>query len=377
MTILDRYIARLYLTNVITLFVILFSFVVVIDVSLNVDRFFKAAVMLGTRDGVEPGFFRRLVIAVLVIADLWWPRLLQLFNFMLGLVLVAGMGFTCSQLVRNREFLAMLTAGISLRRVARPILVIAVGMTMIQALNQELVIPRVAPLLARDHGDAGRRGLGVTTAPLTADGRGWLYRAVSFDADSDVLTGLYIIERDEATRQAIREITADRGVWNNGGWDLENGLQRTIRTGDTTQRPPPTPISRVETSLDPTALKMNRYKEFRNALSFSQIGQILTRGEQLDSQTRTDLQRIRWGRISMMLSGLLTLVMALPFFVTRVPRNMVLQSLKCAPISIGALLLGVVGSSAMLPGIPPGLGAFLPVMVLSTAAVAISSQIKS
>ena len=375
---LDRYIARLYLTNVITLFVILFSFVIVIDVSLNVDRFFKAAVILGTSsEGVEPGFFRKLIIAVLVIADLWWPRLLQLFNFMLGLVLVAGMGFTCSQLVRHREFLAMLTAGISLRRVARPILVVAAGMTLLQALNQELVIPRVAPLLARDHSDAGQRGLGVTTAPLTADGRGWLYRAVSFDADSDVLTGVYIIERDEETRQAIREITADRAVWRDGGWDLESGLQRTIRLGEGTTRPAPEAITRVESSLDPTALKMNRYKEFRNALSFAQIGQILSRGEQLDRQTRGELQRIRWGRVSMMLSALLTLVMALPFFVTRVPKNMVLQSLKCAPISIGALLLGVIGSSAMLPGVPPGLGAFLPVMILSTAAVAVSSQIKS
>ncbi len=378
MTILDRYIARLYLTNVITLFVILFSFVVVIDVSLNIDRFFKAAVILGTSsDGVEPGFFRRFIIAVLVIADLWWPRLLQLFNFMLGLVLVAGMGFTCSQLVRHREFLAMLTAGISLRRVARPIILVAVGMTMLQALNQELVIPRIAPLLARDHSDAGQRGLGVTTAPLTADGRGWLYRAVSFDADSDVLTGVYIIERDDQTRQALREITADRAVWRDGGWDLENGLQRTIRVGEGTTRPPPEPIERVESSLDPTTLKMNRYKEYRNALSFAQIGQILARGDQLDTQTRRDLQRIRWGRLSMMISALLTLVMSLPFFVTRVPKNMVLQSLKCAPISIGALVLGVVGSSAMLPGIPPGIGAFLPVMVLSTAAVAISSQIKS
>ena len=313
-----------------------------------------------------------------MIADLWWPRLLQLFNFMLGLVMVAGMGFTCSQLVRHREFLAMLAAGVSLHRVARPILVVAGALTLVQALNQELVIPRIAPLLSRDHGDAGKRGLGATPVPLTPDGRGWIYRADSFDADAGVLHGVYILERDETTRQGVRQITATTATWNDGGWDLEDGLEQFIRRSDTATRDEkPRAVHRVETALDPATLKLNQYREYRNALSFAQAGQMLKKGATLDVQTRRDLSRVRWGRVSMMLSALLTLVIATPFFVTRVPGNMLLQSLKCAPISIGALVLGVLGSSAALPGIPPWLGAFLPVMALSTIAVAMISLVKT
>src|SRR4030095_16197065 len=110
---------------------------------------------------------RQVVIMRLLGADIWWPRLLSLFNFLLGMVLVAAMGFTCSQLVRNRELVAVLTAGKSLYRVAMPIVAVALGMTAVQGLNQELVIPRVAPLLLRDQGDAGKRNLGQSRVPPT------------------------------------------------------------------------------------------------------------------------------------------------------------------------------------------------------------------
>ena len=43
MSTLDRYIARQYLFNVAALLVLLFSFVVVVDVMLNIDRMFKVA----------------------------------------------------------------------------------------------------------------------------------------------------------------------------------------------------------------------------------------------------------------------------------------------------------------------------------------------
>ncbi len=379
MSILDRYIARQFLINVATLFVILFSFVIVIDVSLNIERFFDRAVELHTGDdGEAPGFVRKVVVTALVVADLWWPRLLQLFNFMLGLVMVAAMGFTCTQLSRHREFLAMLAAGLSLHRVGRPILAVAIGLTMIQAVNQEVMLPRIAPLLSRDHGDAGKRGLGETPVPLTPDGAGWIYRADAFDADEGVLRGVYILERDPETKQAVRQITATRATWNDGGWDLTNGREQYITRRDGSARDEqPRAVHRVETALDPATLKLNQYREYRNALSFAQAGQMLKKGSTLDPQTRRDLSRVRWGRVSMMLSALLTLIIAMPFFVTRTPGNMLVQSLKCAPISIGALVLGVLGSSAALPGIPPWLGAFLPVMALSTIAVAMISLVKT
>jgi len=372
MSLLDRYIARQFLTNIVALLVILFCFVVAVDASINIDRFARIATGMLERRGVEdPGFVRQAIATVGVIVDLWWPRLLQLFNFLLGLVLVGAMGFTCTQFVRHREFVAMLAAGQSLARVARPIMIVAIGLTVVQALNQEYVIPRIAPLLARDHASAGRDRIGSTHLPLTPDGSGRIIQARQFDADQEVLYDLFVIERasDGRPKRAIR---ADSARWDGTGWVLEGGMAE-----PRTEHGTPEPVDRIETALDPTQIKLNRYKAYRNCLSFRQTGRMLERRDLLDERTQEELMRIRWGRVSVWVCNLLTLSLAMPFFVTREPVNMARQSLKCAPISLTALMGGVLGSSAAIPGLPPAIGVFIPVMILLPAAIAVGSSVRT
>jgi len=374
MTILDRYIARQYLFNVVALLVILFSFVVVIDVSLNMDRFLRIADTLGVADtGSDPGFIRRWIVTILLIADLWWPKLLQLYNFLIGMVLVGAMGFTFSQMTRHREFVAMVAAGVGLHRVMRPVIVIALCFTALQVVNMELVIPRIAPLLVRGHGEAGSRDLGAAAVSLTLDGSGRLFRAASFDADTNTIEGVYILERDEQGK-ATRAITAKSATYRDGGWDLVSGMAQT--RGRTTIEPA-VPISRIESSLDPNELRMNRYESYSQALSFRQVSQMLDRKTLTDPVKRARYTRIKWGRFAVMLSSLLALVIAMPFYIAREPRNMVVQSLKCAPIAIISLIGGVLGASASIPGVPPALAVFIPVMLLSVIAVAQVSSMKT
>lgn len=373
MSILDRYIARQFLVNTIALFVILCGFVVVIDVIMNMDRFLRLAERVGAEQGEPAEGLRKLLMAVVLVADLWWPKLLQLYNFLLGMVLVAAMGFTGAQLTRQREFIAMMAAGIGLHRVMRPMLLVALALTGVQLLNQELVIPRIAPLLVREHRDAGRHSLGVSALALTRDGRGNLFRAETFDADTGELGGVFVMERDESQR-AVRAIRADRAVYREGGWDLVNGVAepRGRAPGAGT-----TPVDRVETSLDPDRLRMQRFESYKHALSFQQVGRMLAQDTLTDPDQRATLQRIRWGRFAMMLSGLLALVIAMPFYIQRVPTNMVVQSLKCAPVAIAALIGGILGASAAIPGIPAGIAVFLPVMILSVVAIAQVSGLKT
>lgn len=374
MTLLDRYIAKQYLINVFALTVILFSFVVVIDASLNIDEFLQRAGDLAVQRGEEtPGAVRRWIVTFLLIVDFWWPKLLQLYSFLIGMILVGAMGFTFSQLSRNREFIAMMAAGIGLHRVMKPIIVVAGFFMVLQIVNTEFLIPRVAPLLVRDHDDIGSRSLGSSVVPLTLDGSGRLFRAANFDADSNTLEGVYILERDE-NGKATRAITAAQATYNDGGWDLEDGFAR-ARGAATPQ--PELPIDRIETSLDPNTLRMNRYESYAQSLSFMQVSQMLDRPTLTDPAKRNRYARIKWGRFAVMLSALLALVISMPYFITREPRNMVMQSIKCAPIAIVALIGGVLGASATIPGLPAAIGVFIPVMILSIVAVAQTSAIKT
>lgn len=374
MSLLDRYIARQFLTNVVLLFVILFSFIVVIDVSLNIDQFMDMAKRLGAQAGEEdPGTIRKSVLSILLIADLWWPKLLQLYNFLLGMVMVGAMGFTYSQMSKSRELIALMAAGVGLHKIIKPVLLVAIGLTGFQAINQEFIIPRIAPLLVRDHEDAGDHRMSVDSVPLTKDGQGRLFRAAAFDANTNTLEGLYILERDENGHTA-RSITAESATYQNGGWDFVNATAQS-RTQTTVGLP--TPIFRIESSLDPNELRINRYESYSQALSFAQAREMLGRETLKDPKKRARYERIALGRFSMMISGILTLIIATPFYATREPKNMVIQSIRCAPIAIITLIAGVIGATAAIPGLPTTVGVFIPVMILSVVAVAQFSALKT
>lgn len=385
MSTLDRYIARQYLFNVVALLVLLFSFVVVVDVTLNIDRMFRVArAFAGDKDLSGPESFG---LVVKLAADLWWPRLLQLFVFLLGMVLMAAMGFTVSQIVRHRELVAMLASGISLRRAARPILVVAGLMTLLQIADQELVIPRIAPLLTRDHGDAGKHELRGFSLPLTADTSNRLFYAKSFEPAQGVLRNLYIWERD-TTGRALVLITAPEATWNGAAWELPRATSVPLNLLSAAPAEPdgaatapgspnqPTQALTIATDLDPTALTLRHYANFSHSLSWRQMSRLLDT-EQLDPALRDKLQRVRWGRISTIVSNFLAMLIVMPFFLTREPKNMVIQSLKCAPVGIIALLGAVLGASAPVPGLPAAVAAFLPVVVLAPIAVGSLAAMKT
>jgi len=379
MKLLDRYIARQYLLNIGALLLILACFVVAIDVSLNLSRYWNTAVEVSRNSGHADTALRRTLITLVLVADLWWPRLLSLFSFLNGLVLIGAMGFTVTQLVRHRELVAVLTSGQSLFRVARPILLVAGLMTGLQALDQELVIPRIAPLLTREQGDAGKRQLGSTRVPLTVDAKGRIWYAGTFDADAGVMTDVSIWERDEKSLP-IRRIHASKAIWQDGAWNLEGVSVEGRRRGETSTGP--TPL-RIETDLGPTALKIRRFAGFGQNLSFAQARRMLaaldTMGTDQEQarKMRDQLQRASLGRVSTMAANLLTLIISMSFFLTREPGNMLRQSLKCAPIGVVSLMGGVLGTSATAPGVPTGLSVFIPVMVLLPVAIAMVSRVRS
>jgi lipopolysaccharide export system permease protein len=466
MSLIDRYIAKSYLTNVVALLVILFSFVVTVDVSLNLNRFARAAAQAIEREtqaaraaennpentpannsdpAPEPGTqttestssLTHLLKVVALVADLWWPRLLMLFNFLIGLVMIGAMGFTCAQMVRHSEFVAILASGQSLHRVWKPILLVSTSLIALQAANQQWVLPRIAPLLTRDTGDAGKHDLAAANVPMTVDGDNRVWAARLFDPATETLTDVIVYERTDDGR-AIRTLTAPSATWDGGAWVLKSphlivhdrAAQKRIDdaaskpTADepavaTTQPAPdiqPDPATEskpdtepsaetvpnaaeqgepnltIETNLSPVELSRLRFASFSRNLSWSQIGAIIRRNEAQAAQrlsigdTRAaqrfakrarDLERVRFGRVSVMLASLLAIVICLPMFVTRVPRNMAIQSLKCAPVALAALMGAMLGAEAPLPGLAPQLAVFLPVLLLAPIAVLTASSVET
>ena len=374
MNTLDRYIARQYLFNVLALLVVLFSFVVAVDVSLNVDKYLEA---VGKLDPTAGGL-RKGALVALGVLEIWWPKLLQLFNYLIGLVLVAGMGFTFTQLVRHREFVATLAGGVSLHRVARPILIVAAGFMVLRWVNTEMVLshPKIAPLLTRDPSDIGKRTWSEFPVRLVPDAAGRIFLAEKFDPVSGEMENVHIWERDKEglARQAI---TAERAVWDTDAWKLSGAkiVPMTLSAGGsaTGDRMPPAP-ARLKTDLGPETLKLKRFEAFSQTLSWGQISELLRTAR---PDVGEKLQRIRWSRVSQTISAMLVLIITMPFFLLREPKNMLVQSLKCAPIGIVSMMGGILLSAVAWPGLPPGFGVFIPVLILIPVAIAAVSWMKT
>jgi hypothetical protein len=447
---LDRYIARQYLLNIAILTGVLFAFVMMVDASINLPRFMESAAKNADDAGQKLEGVRKTLAAVLLVVDLWWPRLLQLFNYVIGLVLVGAMGFTIAQMVRQRELVAIMASGVSLFRVSRPIFVVAALVLGVQVANQELVMPRIAPLLLRNNQEAGKRDLSVFSVRMAPDSAGRLFHAEEYDPERATMRWVRIIERD-ASGRASRIIAAEEAVWEpagagdeiegaragaasvggagaasgvrahggSGSWRLEGGrawVPRVVMgpTRDSREAPEvrgggaggaggargaarPVAgevVTRVWTDLDPTTLLTREHRLYSSNLSWWQIaGTLGWRGSggvggggaggagtgeaSLKPEVREELERIAWGRVSGLVSVMLTLMVTMPYFLTREPGNMVVQSVKCAPVALGSVLGSTLAVVAPIPGLPPAVAVFVPVVALAPMAIAMWTSVKT
>ncbi|MEQ8843935.1 MAG: LptF/LptG family permease [Phycisphaerales bacterium] len=366
MRLLDRSIATQYFINVVLLLLILATFIVVVDGSLNLHRYVRYA-------GEHDQLLSKVLATLSIIWNLWWPRLLQLFNFTLGFVLVAALGFTMAQLVARRELVAMLASGISLWRAMVPVAAVASGFVLAGIANQELVIPRIVGILLADDPRVTQEGgnIGVTNLPTTADATGRLFFATTFDPDAGQMQGVKIWERNELG-VPTHLITAEAANWDGNAWILDEGQIQAIGQPGNAE-----PIERVQTEMDPSALAVRRFAGLGQHLSFATLGRMLDQDQSLTDELRRRLQRDRWGRVGSWLAMALSLVIAVPFFVTREPRNMALQAAKCAPIVLTALVLSALGVSAPIAGMPGWLSVFLPAMLLAPAAAAAATSVQT
>tara|TARA_B100001059_G_C17833753_1_gene586502 strand:- start:2848 stop:3981 length:1134 start_codon:yes stop_codon:yes gene_type:complete len=359
--ILDRYIMIRVLVNFFILFLLLYLFAATIDVILNLEQFDEVA---RERLPDDAGLLRRLVMALLLAFNFHGPQFFQFYAYLHGLVAIGAVGFTLSQMSRNRELVAMLAAGRSLLRASAPILWLIFAFGLLQVVNQEIVLPRLAPLLLRGHDQIGMEGTSAFPVPFTIDSQGRLLQSPGFDPIEKTLETPSIIVRDGKGR-TVERIRAASAVWNEDqqSWLLEDGVVVRISHGgeDATLASRPVPIDRYETELSPELLTVRRFGQYTGMLSTWQITQLL---DSPDVQEADTLRRSRYSRWASILVNILVMLIALPFFMHREPINLLSRSLMCALFVVPLYLFVATFMLVPLPGISPALGAFLPVIVL-------------
>ncbi|MCA9291139.1 MAG: LptF/LptG family permease [Phycisphaerales bacterium] len=362
MLLIDRYIAWRFIVNFAILFTLLFVFAISIDLILQLDRFMDVA---REQAGADAGFLALSREWLGIVLNFHGPRIFQFYAYLHGLVAIGAMGFTLAQMHRDREFVAMLAAGISLPRLAIPVVAVVFGLNLLQMINSELIMPRVAPLLMRKHGEIGKKTIDAFEVQLVPDGADALFQAPSFDLTTRTLVGPTILDRDDVGR-TVGRVSATSGTWDPaaGAWILhdavitrpgvdDEGGFATIREERETYAYP--------TDLSPDVLTMKQYRQYASMLSLAQIEHMMKTPDIVDAPA---LARFKYARIASVLVNLVVLVVALPFFMLRAPANMLRQSLLAAATTLPMMLVSVVVITVPLADIPPAVSVFIPVVIL-------------
>ena len=370
MILLDRHIMARFFGNFVLLFGLLFIFAISIDVVVQFDEFIEAAEMVAERDGRWS-----LVVFIEGVLKFHGPRIFQFYAFMVGLVGVAAAGFTIVQMHRNRELVAMMAAGIPLHRVVAVIMAGQVFLVLLQLADQEVILPRLATRLARFHDRILQPGVETFEVSLARDAGGDLMYAKSVDANNGVATTILVLRRGE-TGVAEERITASSAVWNPDleAWELENAQILGTSTANEGRVAVRETIDRWETDLSPKKLLARRSAGFAQMLSISQLRAMRDEGASNDG----GLDRVIFGRFSGAMVNLLVMAIVTPFFLIRTASaNMLLQCVKASSLTLPVLIGTLAATSISLTGIPPGVGAFLPVVILLPIAFGRLAYLKS
>ena len=350
------------LVNFIVLFALFYLLGAVIDIIVNLDEFDTIAGDLAEGGTIVSHIF----VLVKVAIEFEGPRLFQVFAHLHGVIAIGAMAFTAATMHKAREFVAIMAVGISLRRISVPFMLVMAGISLVALLNQEYILPKVAPLLLRDHGESGEQSAGSFRIPLTPDQNGTLLIAPLLDPETGELTDPTFVERDERGRM-IKQIQATTATWDsatNAGWILEEGFSVDIMFDDDTSQASitmPDPIDYYTTELSPHMLTLRRYGQYIGMLGMSQLNNMLHAAGSFDAQM---LRRHWYSRFASIAMNLLAMAIVIPLFVTRDPVNMSQQAVKCGAISLTILFGSMVVMLMPIEGIPAMVSVFLPAIVL-------------
>jgi lipopolysaccharide export system permease protein len=150
MKLLDRLMIYAYFKSYLVCLVSLLGLWIVVDLFTNLDEFAQ----------------RRSVSDILQHVGLYYgPRSAEIFDRLCEPIVLLAAMFTVAWVQRSNELLPQLSAGVSTHRVVTPVLISAGTLLGLSAVNQELIIPRLANYLLSPRDDPeGQRDIPVRGA---------------------------------------------------------------------------------------------------------------------------------------------------------------------------------------------------------------------
>lgn len=361
LSVIDRYIYRSLIVNYVIALATMISLYIVLDLFVNMDEF------------TEQGYPISTVLANII--SYYWPNVFLYFAQLSGVITLFACLATIARMRKLNELTAILSSGVSLYRVARPVLIFGISTTALLVMDTEWVIPSVAHLLARDHDDAdGARAYEVL---FLQDRGGALLSARRFHPTERDLRRLLVLKRD-AAGAVVETIEADRATWNPlGYWALQRG-RRTVRTRGTGRGLGPSAgrtvnfPTRYESDLSPEDIQLRQSEGWTGYLSLSDLTELQRRG----GRDVAAIAQTIHARRTAPLVAIIMLLLGLPFFLDRSPASVLSDAGKCMAVC-GSCYLSSFVAQSLRAGTVSALPAWIPILVFGTLAVVLVDRVRT
>ena len=183
-------------------------------------------------------------------------QIFTVLNWALPISVLVATLVTFGILAKNNEITAIKSGGVSLYRVAAPILAVAVVISLVAYLILDFVLPyaneRVYEIRGRIEGRARMATAAQQKLWYLGKGR-YLINFLAYDAKAKQLTQVQVFEFHPSEFRLTRRVYADRATWNGQAWAFENGWMRSFtddRNSTFTRITSPLPLFYPETPED-------------------------------------------------------------------------------------------------------------------------------
>jgi lipopolysaccharide export system permease protein len=366
---LDRYLLRSFFYNYLASLSVLISMYIVLDLFLNLDEFTE-----GHKTTAQ---------LIWDISNYYVYNIPLYFSQLSGIITLFAACFTLARLQWANETTAMLASGVSLYRMAAPVVVAGFCMNVLLVANYELLLPAVAPKLARNRDDV--EGARVYDLWFVKDDHR-LVSAQRFRPVTGEIRGLYIVELSTRPGERGRlagAITADEAQWDPDarGWTLTGGRHYDL-SQDELASVTPVGIKFYPSSLSPQDMVLRKMAAWTQFLSTSQLNQLVEREK---SPARSiQVNQIKHTRFTQPIINMILLLLGISFFLNRLPEGVLSAGAKalgtcafaCMMSFAGQHLIGAFATVFQIP-VPLALPAWVPIFLFGPLAILLLDNVKT
>lgn len=357
MKILDRYIAKNFLIGYVIAFSVLIGLRIIIELFVNLDEFTEDA-DLGTLAVIKNIIF------------FYGLRTTLYFRDFAGMITIVAAAFSFGKMVRNRELVAVMASGVSLKRVVVPVIILAIIATGALVIDQEFIIPSFTDKLVRSEDDvAGEKSYDVS---FISDANGALFFSQKFDVKTATLNYPTILQREKTNRTGVWNvigfISAEKIVYNfeTHRWNLINGLRNEKKSQSV-----PVPVKYYQTDITPRDIPIRRKAANKALLSWWQLRTLAKQGEKIKDLAQLYAQM--QSHITDPLINLVMLMVSLPILICRDPKSMktaiMISFAATSTCYIATFICKLLATEVVFDMIIPEFWLWLPVFVFMPIAV--------